>query len=138
MIDHVYLPVNDVARSRAFYRPLLHTLGIEESFTLSESVVFGVGEPGAFWIYPTRGRRSSDEDACGLDPESAERLPHLHVSFRAETRAQVRDFCAVAEGLGASILHRPRVFPEYHAMYFATFVRDPDGHNIEAVCPSPG
>jgi hypothetical protein len=34
-------------------------------------------------------------------------------------------------------LHAPRLFPEYDADYFAAFVRDPDGHNIEAVCRLP-
>ena len=32
------------------------------------------------------------------------------------------------------ILHSPQLLPEYHDAYFATFVRDPDGHNVEAVC----
>jgi hypothetical protein len=43
-----------------------------------------------------------------------------------------------AERLGAGVVEPPRLFPEYHAAYFAAFVRDPDGHNIEAVCAAPG
>jgi hypothetical protein len=36
------------------------------------------------------------------------------------------------------VLHAPRVFPEYDANYYAAFIRDPDGHNIEAVCRQVG
>jgi predicted lactoylglutathione lyase len=39
--------------------------------------------------------------------------------------------------IGAEILHEPRIFPEYHENYYGAFVRDPDGHNVEAVCHDP-
>ncbi len=136
MLDHVYLPVTDLERSRAFYRDLLGAVEMEENFTFGDSVVFGFGDPGAFWIYPTTGRGVSD-DLCGLDSGSTGPLPHLHFALRVETRAQVRDFHEVAERLGATILSPPGLHPEYHATYFAAFVRDPDGHNIEAVCHAP-
>jgi catechol 2,3-dioxygenase-like lactoylglutathione lyase family enzyme len=137
VIDHIYLPVTDVARSRAFYRDLLAPLGIEESFTRGDSVVFGMGRDGALWIYPTTGRSDPHEDPCGMDPQAAGSLPRLHIAFRAETRAQVRVFSEVAERLGAEVTHGPQMFPQYHATYFAAFLRDPDGHSIEAVCSVP-
>lgn len=137
MIDHMYLPVSDLERSRAFYRDLLRPLGIEESFTLRDSVGFGVGKPGAFWLYPAAGRTGGADDPCGLDTESSGLLPRLHVALRAETRQQVQDASTIGEQLGAQIVHPPRVFTEYHDAYFATFLRDPDGHNIEVVCPTP-
>ena len=37
---------------------------------------------------------------------------------------------------GAEVLHAPREWPEYHPGYYAVFLRDPDGHNVEAVCHS--
>jgi catechol 2,3-dioxygenase-like lactoylglutathione lyase family enzyme len=138
MIDHVYLPVTDVAGSRAFYRDLLGTVGIEESFTLDDSVVFGAGAPGAFWIYPTSGRTDADDDPCGLDPETDLPLLHAHIAFRVETRQQVRDFFEAAQRLGAIVVSPPGLHPQYHAAYFATFIRDPDGHYVEAVCHAPG
>jgi catechol 2,3-dioxygenase-like lactoylglutathione lyase family enzyme len=137
MIDHVYLPVRDVPRSRAFYGPLLRTLGIEEGFTLKDSVVFGIGGYGAFWIYPVTGRAGLDDDACGLASEASGALPRLHVAFKAESRSQVQEFFGVALDLGAEPMEEPRLFPTYHPSYFATFVRDLDGHNIEAVCGKP-
>jgi catechol 2,3-dioxygenase-like lactoylglutathione lyase family enzyme len=137
MIDHMYLPVTDLARSRAFYSDLLQMLGIEESMSLGDSVGFGVGRPGAFWIYPATGRSGLEVDPCGLDSSSHGQLPRLHVAFRAQTREQVQEAFKVGERLGARVLHRPRVFPEYHSSYFATFIQDPDGHNIEVVYGTP-
>lgn len=137
MIDHVYLPVRDVPRSRAFYGPLLQTLGIEEGFTLKDSVVFGIGGYGAFWIYPMTGRAGLDDDACGVASAASGPLPRLHVAFRAESRSQVNEFFAVAVYLDAESIQEPRLYPTYHPGYFAAFVRDPDGHNIEAVCNKP-
>lgn len=137
MIDHIYLPVSDVPSSRAFYGPLLQTLGLEEDFTLGDSVVFGIGGHGAFWIYPTTGRAGLDDDACGVDPAASEPMPRLHVAFRAESRSNVNEFFGVAVDLGAEFSEEPRLFPTYHPSYFAAFVRDPDGHNIEAVCHNP-
>jgi hypothetical protein len=49
----------------------------------------------------------------------------------------VREFFRVAVELSAEVLHEPRVWPEYHATYYAAFVRDPDGNNVEAVCHRP-
>jgi hypothetical protein len=44
---------------------------------------------------------------------------------------------AASAAVGAEVLHQPRLWPEYHNHYFATFVRDPDGNNVEAVCHRP-
>jgi len=52
-------------------------------------------------------------------------------------RAGVDAFFAAATGLGAEVLHEPRMWPEYHEHYYGAFVRDPDGNNVEAVCHRP-
>ena len=49
----------------------------------------------------------------------------------------MRAFFAAAVGTGAEVLHEPRLWPEYHVSYYAAFVRDPDGNNVEAVCHAP-
>jgi hypothetical protein len=46
----------------------------------------------------------------------------------------VDQFCAAAVAAGAEVLYQPRMWPEYHPGYYAAFVRDPDGNNVEAVC----
>ena len=58
----------------------------------------------------------------------------VHVAFAATSRAQVEDFHATAVASGATSLHAPREWPEYHPGYYGAFVRDPDGNNVEAVC----
>ena len=61
-----------------------------------------------------------------------------HLAFTAPDRAAVHAFFEAATARGAEVLHRPRVWPEYHASYYGAFVRDPDGNNVEAVCHQPG
>lgn len=46
-------------------------------------------------------------------------------------------YFAAATGAGAIVLHAPREWPEYHPGYYAAFVRDPDGNNVEAACRRP-
>jgi catechol 2,3-dioxygenase-like lactoylglutathione lyase family enzyme len=124
MIDHVTLQVTDVPTSRAFYEALLRPLGInaEAEADVGPAVgFFGAAQPGSFWLAPARRDRDRE----------------LHIAFRAGDRDAVRAFHDAAVAIGAEILHAPRVFPEYHPDYFGAFVRDPDGHNIEAVCHAP-
>jgi catechol 2,3-dioxygenase-like lactoylglutathione lyase family enzyme len=121
MIDHVTLQVSDVAASRAFYETVLDPLGIAPGHTDGAAVGFFGPEPGSFWICPAQ--RPDDRE--------------VHIAFRAPSRDGVRDFHAAAVRAGADILHAPRTFPEYHDDYYAAFIRDPDGHNIEAVCHHP-
>jgi catechol 2,3-dioxygenase-like lactoylglutathione lyase family enzyme len=121
MIDHVTLQVADVPTSRAFYEALLAPLGISANAVDGPAVGFFGPEPGSFWLTPAQ--RDQDRE--------------LHIAFRAADRDAVRVFHQTAVSIGAEILHAPRVFPEYHEHYFGAFVRDPDGHNIEAVCHTP-
>jgi catechol 2,3-dioxygenase-like lactoylglutathione lyase family enzyme len=118
MIDHVTLQVRDVPTSRTFYEAVLAPLGITPGHSDGGVVGFFGPQPGSFWICPAQ--RPDDRE--------------LHVAFRAADRDQVRAFHQAALVQGAEVLHAPRVFPEYHDHYFGAFVRDPDGHNIEAVC----
>ncbi len=121
MIDHVSLQVTDVPTSRAFYEAVLAPLGISSQATDGPAVGFFGPQPGSFWLSPAQ----RDEDR------------ELHVAFRAHDRDAVNAFHAAAVSIGAEILNAPRVFPEYHENYYGAFVRDPDGHNIEAVCHAP-
>jgi catechol 2,3-dioxygenase-like lactoylglutathione lyase family enzyme len=63
--------------------------------------------------------------------------PPLHVAFRAATRADVQAFHREALAGGGRDNGAPELSPEHHADYFAAYVFDPDGHNIEAVCHEP-
>ena len=61
----------------------------------------------------------------------------VHIAFTAPDRAAVRAFFDAAVANGATVLHEPRLWPEYHPNYYGGFVRDPDGNNVEAVCHVP-
>lgn len=119
MIDHVSLQVSDVAASRVFYERLLAPLGLHP-FDVGAAVGFSDGSRACFWLSPAQ--------------RGAER--ELHLAFAALDRATVEEFGAATRSIGAEILHEARVFPEYGPDYYGCFVRDPDGHNIEAVCRS--
>ena len=62
--------------------------------------------------------------------------PAIHIAFRAADRAAVDAFHAAALAAGGIDNGGPGVRPHYHPHYYGAFVRDPDGHNIEAVCHS--
>jgi catechol 2,3-dioxygenase-like lactoylglutathione lyase family enzyme len=66
--------------------------------------------------------------------DSGEGFRESHIAFQADDREAVKAFRDAAVGLGAEVLHEPRLWPEYHQTYFGAFVRDPDGNNVEAVC----
>jgi len=111
-----------VSRSREFYAQLLAPLGIAPTMDLGEVVgFFADPHTGSFWLGPARS------------PETRE----LHLAFRAESRAKVDEVHRAAAAIGAEVLHPPRVWPEYHPDYYGVFLRDPDGHNVEAVCHKP-
>ena len=129
MIDHVGFAVTDPARSRAFYLAALAPLGItllmEVGPDLTEAggtaVGFGCDGKPFFWI--------GDNERVGVG---------THIAFAVDSRAAVEAFHAAALAAGGTDHGAPGLRPHYHADYYAAFVLDPDGLNIEAVCHRPG
>lgn len=122
MLDHVGVQVADVETSLAFYLRTFAAIGMREVMRFPHADAFVVGLAGAdgipdFWLGPATG------------PEARE----LHVAFRAPDRRAVDAVHGAAVGSGAEVRHAPREWPEYHPGYYAVFLRDPDGHNVEAV-----
>lgn len=121
MLDHIGLDVTDIARSRAFYEQALAPLGYAVAQAIEDRgttvVMFGVGDEIDFVI--------ADKDRPG---------DANHVAFRAATRAEVDAFHAAALAAGGRDNGKPGLRPEYGETYYAAFVFDPDGFNIEAVC----
>ena len=117
MIDHVVIPVSNLIASRDFYQKIFEPLG----FTLS------FGEDGQFYAFDLKGK--------GLFEIYEEKLPFttIHVAFRAETKEQVHQFYSLALECGAKDNGPPGPRPNYTPHYYACFVLDLDGHNIEAV-----
>jgi catechol 2,3-dioxygenase-like lactoylglutathione lyase family enzyme len=122
VIDHVSIQCVDTLAAAAFYDAVLEPLGGGRAMELDEVIGYGVGGRPEFWIGPNRS---------GAQPLEC------HLAFTAPDRAAVRAFCDAAVGTGAVVLHKPRVWPEYHQHYYGAFVRDPDGNNVEAVCHRP-
>ena len=125
MIHHIDFGVSSVARSREFYRRALAPLGLREIMDLSregerELVGFGTPPDPAFWI---RNSRLLTEK--------------LHVAFLAGSREAVDAFHAAALAAGGRDHGAPGLRPRYADNYYAAYVLDPDGHNIEAVCRNP-
>jgi catechol 2,3-dioxygenase-like lactoylglutathione lyase family enzyme len=119
MFDHVKFGVSDYAASKAFYLKALGPLGV---------VAGGEGEPSYGIELCLRGNAS----LCLFQTE--QKPAHLHLAFVAENREQVDAFHRAALEAGGKDNGAPGPRPQYHASYYAAFVIDPDGHNIEAVC----
>lgn len=122
IFDHLSLRVSNYQRSKTFYMAALKPLGITMMMEFpgpdGNAAGFGRGMP-TLWI------------------DDSERSPQRgHVAFAAATRAMVDAFYEAALAAGATDNGAPGLRPHYHAHYYAAFVRDPDGHNIEAVTHS--
>jgi len=78
------------------------------------------------------------EDYAILALVRSERAVHsVHLAFRVGSRAEVERFYATALSAGARSNGAPGLRSHYHAHYYAAFVLDPDGHNLEVVCHLP-
>jgi len=123
MLDHVSIQVRDVARATSFYDAVFTPLGYRRVMDFGDVVGYGDDFP-AFWV----GKAEVAADQPGMPP---------HLAFSAPDRVAVVAFFEAAVTTGAEVLHKPRLWPEYHANYFGAFVRDPDGNNVEACCHRP-
>lgn len=119
VIDHVDLLVADLEASRCFYSRVLATLGLEEQDRGETFSVYGVEGSADFAI---------DLIAPGDVPTSG-----AHVAFLAGSRETVDAFFATAIAAGGREKLAPADHPEYHEGYYAAFVHDAHGNNIEAV-----
>ena len=127
MIDHLGLPVVDVARSRAFYEQALAPLGYAVLMEVSAVETGGHAHAGF-------GRDGKPDFWISTGGTSGVRV---HVAFTAPDRATVDAFHAAALVAGGRDNGGPGLRPHYHPNYYGAFVFDPDGHNIEAVCHRP-
>jgi catechol 2,3-dioxygenase-like lactoylglutathione lyase family enzyme len=115
-LDHVTVLVRDLAASRAFYEAALTPFA-------ARVVEYG-------------------PDEIGVGPEGSEDLvlkqgdpgAPTHIAFLAADPATVDAFHAAALEAGATDNGAPGRRPQYHERYYAAYVLDPDGNNVEAVC----
>ena len=121
MLDHVGIRVSDFEQSKRFFTEALSPLGYELIMEPSVSTA-GFGRRGKpdFWI------------------GQGDRGQPVHIAFAASDRASVDAFHEEALAAGGRNNGGPGLRPKYHPSYYAAFVFDPDGNNIEAVCHEPG
>ncbi|RZJ13482.1 MAG: VOC family protein [Haliea sp.] len=116
LIDHLHLVVRDLPASRRFYEAVLKALEIP----------IGGGGDSYFW---------ADElfvSTAESDAAQGQLTGRVHLAFQARDRAMVDAFHQAAAAAGAKDNGAPGERP-YHPGYYAAFVLDPDGNNIEAV-----
>ena len=114
MIAHTSLPVRDYRKSKAFYVRALAPLGYRNNMEFGAAAGFNDGKNTDFWI--------SEEKT----------VTRTHLAFEASSRAQVEAFYKEALAAGAKDNGGPG-YRDYWPGYYAAFVLDPDGNNIEAV-----
>ena len=120
MIDHVALYVSDLDQSRRFYEQALEPLSYGVAFEMEGLVAFG---PEGRTRFVVRSGKAPNTTA--------------HVAFEAEDRATVDAFHAAATAAGGTDEGPPGVREHYSPTYYAAFVGDPDGNNVESVCRKP-
>ena len=121
-LSHISLGTNRFDQAVAFYDAVLATLGVRRvlDLTAHQAIAYGRAFP-EFWIQrPHDGR-------------AAETANGVHVGFLAENNAQVDAFPQAALAHGAQCDGPPGPRPHYGAEYYGCFVRDLDGHKIEAM-----
>ena len=120
MIDHVTANVADFDRAKGFYAQALAPLDYSVQMEFEHAAGFGTGEGiPDFWISSSPDRGAT------------------HVAFTAADRAAVDAFFEAAVSAGGRDNGGPGVRPHYHETYYAAYVQDADGNNIEAVCHRP-
>ena len=120
LVDHLQLVVADLAASRRFYEAVLAVLGVP----------IGGDGPGCFWADELFVSSPENEASAGL------LTGRIHLAFQAADRETVDRFHATALAAGGTDHGAPGERP-YHPGYYAAFVLDPDGNNIEAVYHGP-
>ena len=116
MIAHATLGVGDYAKAKEFYITVLKTLGYTNNMEYGEAAGFNDGKNTDFWIVTNEK---------GVIPS--------HVAFGAKNSAEVEAFYKAALKAGGKDNGAPGYRKEYWPGYYAAFVHDTDGNNIEAV-----
>ncbi|HEY5951272.1 MAG TPA: VOC family protein [Kofleriaceae bacterium] len=116
MFDHIGLQVSDLAASVRFYEAVLAPLGHVLCSRDETSAGFGPKDAPALWLYADKAKHT-----------------RTHVALRADTRKAVEQFHAAGLKAGGSDHGKPGLRADYSPTYFAAFLLDPDGNNVEAV-----
>jgi catechol 2,3-dioxygenase-like lactoylglutathione lyase family enzyme len=118
MFDHIGLKLSNLPAAIRFYRAALAPLGFELCAEDPSYAGFGPPDAPSLWLY-------ADEK---------HQAPGVHIALRAESRAAVDRFHREGLKVGGRDSGNPGLRTDYSPTYYAAFLLDPDGNNIEAVC----
>jgi len=117
MLDHIGLRTPQFDALVRFYEASLSPLGYTKLFAWEGGAGFGRNGAAALWISASKTKPTG-----------------IHIALSAVDHAAVDAFYKAALGAGAADNGKPGLRVDYHANYYAAFVIDPDGNNLEAVC----
>ena len=115
MIEHTGVHVKNITKAKEFYTAVLATLGYKINMDFPDAAGYMEGGHTSFWI--------------GKD----KKVQGMHVAFRAKSKEAVLAFYKTAIKLGGKDNGKPGYRKSYSPGYYAAFVLDADGNNIEAV-----
>lgn len=119
ILSHVSIGTNHFERAVAFYDQVLPTLGCQRIMEHPGAVAYGKQYP-EFWVQTP------------IDGQTATVGNGTHIGFIAATKAAVHEFYQAALAAGGTGEGAPGSRPDYGEPYYGCFVRDLDGHKIEA------
>ncbi|MBY0537889.1 VOC family protein [Patescibacteria group bacterium] len=120
MFDHVQVKVSDYKKSKEFYDQLMNVLGYKVVFEIKNSVVgYGTSTHNMFEISKVR--------------KTAPLTSNVHIAFIAKNKLEVETFFQTGIEYGGKSKGKPGL-RIYEPGYYAAFLLDPDGNNIEVVC----
>lgn len=115
LINHVHLRVRDLERSKRFYRAVIDSIGLTSAFGEQDD---------CFWV-----------DELYVD-QADDYVSRVHLAFQAPSHKAVHRFHEAGLAHGGTDNGAPGE-RHYHSHYYAAFLLDPDGNNIEAICEEP-
>jgi predicted lactoylglutathione lyase len=118
MIEHVSVPAKNIAKAKKLYENALKPLGYKLAQAYDDAAGFKADGHTSFWLVKHA------------------KLTPIHVALRAKSRKAVGDFYRIAREHGAKDNGKPG-YRDYSPGYYAAFVHDADGNNIEAVWFDP-
>ena len=119
LLDHVVLQVDDLNAIGNWYDQVVGLAGGARTFDTPTLIGYALpGQPAQLFF------------SRATDPGGRQ----THLALRVEDEATVRRGYEFATAVGSEILHEPRLWPEYAPDYYAVFIRDPAGNNLEFKC----
>lgn len=114
---HIGLPVSDIKKAKVFYDAVAPSIGLKQLADHEDFVGYGSDDSYEFYLHTGKAGISG-----------------LHVCFEVDSKDDVQQFYNAALKNGGADNGAPGIREDYSPTYYASFVLDPDGNNIEAVC----